>query len=243
MKSRFILSFIMFLGLCSVLGAQEYKVVIPQLSPATVETYTNLAKAIFDAAGIKATIEVVPFARAIFMVQDKQADMLVSEIENPITAKAASQKFDTSTTPLFQIVFVLYANKAKPVDATELQKGNPKNLVIETDSAHVDFFSFTPVASTAFDASLKKVDAGRIDGYIFAQPSVDATLKNLGLKNITRTFYSSYTTKIILQKGARGGALDKAITSGVEKIKANGTYDTIMGKYVAGASKYIEWQQ
>lgn len=242
MKIRTMLCLVLAITMSSVLAAQEYKVVIPQLSPATIETYTGLTKAILDAAGVKYTIEVLPFARAVFMIEAKQADLLVCEIENPDTAKAASQKVDTSTTPLFQLAFVLYANKAKPLSVDELKKGNPKNWVIETDIAHTDYFPFATVGSATFDASLKKVDAGRIDGYVFAQPSTDGALKRLELKNITRTFYGFYTAKVILQKGARGGALDKVLTSGLDKIKANGTYDKLMAAYIAGASKYIDWQ-
>lgn len=242
MKIRFMLCVALAIAFSSVLGAQEYKIVIPQLSPATVEIYTRLTKAIFDATGAKYTIEVLPFARAVYMVEGKQADMLVCEIENPNKAKAAALKVDTSTTPLFQITFVLYANKAKPLSVADLKKGNAKKWIIETDIAHVDYFPFATVGSAAFDTSLKKVDAGRIDGYIFAQPSTDGVLKKLELKNISRSFYDFYTAKIILQKGARGGAIDKVITAGLKKIKANGIFDTIMADYIAGASKFIEWQ-
>ena len=242
MKIRSILLMVIAISLASALGAQEYKVVIPQVSPAAVETYTNLSKAMLDAAGMKYTIEVVPFARAVFMVEDKQADMLISEVENPNTAKTASLKVDTSTTPLFQVTFVLYTNKSKPLNLDELKNGNPKKWVVETDIAHLDYFPGATVGSSDIAASLKKVDAGRIDGYVFAQGACDAQIKNLSLKNITRIFYGYYTAKVIIQKGAKGGSLDKALTTGFNKIKADGSYDKIMTNYLSTVNKYIDWQ-
>ena len=242
MKLRSILLIGIAISLASALGAQEYKVVIPQVSPAVVETYTNLAKAMLDAAGIKYTIEVVPFARAVFMIEDKQADMLISEVENPDQAKTAALKLDISTTPLFQVAFVLYTNKAKPLNIDELKNGNPKKWVVETDIAHLDYFPGATVGSSAIDASLKKVDAGRIDGYVFAQGACDNTLKKLDLKNISRTFYGLYTAKVMIQKGTKGGTLDKALTTGFNKIKADGTYDKIMSAYLSTVNKYIDWQ-
>jgi len=242
MKIRSMLLMVIAISLASALGAQEYKVVIPQVSPAAIETYTNLTKAMLDAAGVKYTIEVVPFARAVFMIEDKQADMLISEVENPDQAKTAALKVDTSTTPLFQVAFVLYTNKTKPLNIDELKNGNPKKWVVETDIAHLDYFPGATVGSSAIDASLQKVNAGRIDGYVFAQGACDAVIKKLDLKNITRTFYGLYTAKVMIQKGTKGGTIDKALTLGFNKIKANGTYDKIMSQYLSTVDRYLEWQ-
>jgi polar amino acid transport system substrate-binding protein len=140
------------------------------------------------------------------------------------------------------MTFVLYANKAKPVDPAALKQGNAGDLMVETDLAHVDYLPFKAVGSTSMDQSLQKLSLGRIDAFVFAQPSTDAALKRLALKNVSRQLYGQFVTKIILQKGARGGPLDKAISAGLEKIKANGKWDEIMQQYLQGASKYIEWQ-
>jgi polar amino acid transport system substrate-binding protein len=223
-------------------AAQEYKVLVPQLSPSTTDIYRKAATAIVQAGGAKASIEVVPFARAIHLIEAKQADMLCFEIENPDPAKVAKLTVDYSTANLFQMVFVLYANKDRPVDASELKRGNPKHLVVETDLAHVEYFPFQATGSSDIDSSLKKLAVGRIDAFVFAQPSTDAALKRLGLKNVTRQLYGLYNAKIILQKGARGGTLDQTLTRGLEKMKKDGSYQQLMGQYLEGASKFIEWQ-
>jgi ABC-type amino acid transport substrate-binding protein len=223
-------------------AAQEYKALIPQVSPATIETYKKLTAAIVEAGGAKVSIEVVPFGRAVYNIENKSADFLLTVAANPDPAKVAALKVDYSTADLFPLVFVVYANKAKAVDPAALKQGNPGGLTIETDSAHVDFFPFKTIGSTSMDSSLQKLGLGRIDAFVFAQPSTDAALKRLGLTNVTRQFYGHFTTKIILQKGARGGALDKVISAGLEKIKANGKWDELMRQYLQGASTYAEWQ-
>jgi len=241
-RISFITSCALALLLSARASAQEYKVVIPQVSPATIEVYKKLSTAIIEAGGAKASIEVVPFARAVYSVENNTADLLLLASANPDPAKVAALKADYSTADLFPLVFVLYANKGKAVDATALRRGNSENLIVETDSAHVEYFPFKTVGSTSMDSSLQKLALGRIDAFVFAQPSTDAALKRLGIKNVTRQLYGQFMTKVILQKGARGGALDKVISAGLEKIKANGKWDELMQQYLQGASKYIEWQ-
>jgi ABC-type amino acid transport substrate-binding protein len=97
-------------------------------------------------------------------------------------------------------------------------------------------------SSTSIDSSLTKLGLGRIDAFVFAQPSTDAALKRLDLKNVSRQLYGSLNTKLLLQQGARGSALDKLLSAGLEKMRQNGSYQQLMGSYLEGASKYADWQ-
>lgn len=137
---------------------------------------------------------------------------------------------------------MLFTNKAKPVAVADLKNGNAKGYKIETDGSLLDYFPFAVTSSTSMEASLKKLDSGAIDGFLFSQGSADPTLKRLGLKNIARQYYDTYNAKFLLQKGAQSGPLDSMITEGLTKLKANGKYQEIMGPYLATAAKYVEWQ-
>jgi polar amino acid transport system substrate-binding protein len=224
------------------LGAQELKAVVPQVSPAAIDAYSKAIQAIAAATGKTVSVQVLPFARAVYVIENKQADLESSIVQIPDKSKWAALKFDYSSADLLKIVFVLYTNKAKPISVAELKAGNPKGYKIETDGAHVDHFAFVASSSTSIDASLKKVDSGDIDGFVFSQGTTDGALKRLGLKNITRQYYDTYNGVFMIQKGARGGPIDAMITEGLAKIKANGKYQEIVGPYAASASKYIEWQ-
>jgi polar amino acid transport system substrate-binding protein len=239
-KSTFMFAVLIAFGIG--LAAQDLKVVVPQVSPAAIETYSKAIQAIADAGGKTITIQVLPFARAVYMMETKQADIEATIVQIPDKAKWPALKYDYSSAELVKIVFVLYTNKAKPISIAELRSGNPKGYKIETDTAHVDHFPFAAAPSTNIDASLKKVDSGDIDGFVFSQGTTDGVLKRLGLKNVARQYYDTFSGVLILQKGARGGPIDAMITAGLAKIKANGKYEQIVGPYAAGASKYIEWQ-
>jgi len=224
------------------LAAQEFKVVVPQVSQAAIDTYKNAIEAIAKVEGKTVSIQVVPFARAVNLIETKQADIEATIVQIPDQKKWAALKYDYSSAELVKIVFVLYTNKAKPITVAELKAGNAKGYKIETDTAHVNHFPFAATPSTNIEASLKKLDSGSIDCFVFSQGSTDAVLKRLGLKNVARQYYDTFSGVFMLQKGGRDGAVDAWITDGMAKIKASGKYQEIVGPYSAGASKYIEWQ-
>lgn len=230
------------LASASALSAIEYKAVVPQLSPISTTAYQSLITAIVEATGNTVKTEVLPFARCLYMIETKQADIESIIVALPDPEKHADLKFDYSTADAVKIIFVLYTNPKKPIDVTELKKGNPKAYKIETDIAHVNHFSFAIAGSSSMDASLKKVDSGSIDGYIFSQASADAALRNLGLKNIVRTYFDTWTGKLLVVKGGAGGPIDKMISEGFAKIQASGKYQAIMGQLIAGASTFKDWQ-
>jgi polar amino acid transport system substrate-binding protein len=224
------------------LYSQNLNVVVPQVSPQAIEVYKSITQAIVDTAGKTATMQVVPFARAIYMMENKQADIECSNVQIPDQKKWAALKYDYSTSPLLNIAFVLYTNKAKPLSVADLKSGKAKDFKLETDAAHVNHFPFAISPSTNIEGSMKKVDSGDIDGYIFSQGTTDGVLKRLALKNIHRELYDTFNGVFLLQKGARGGPIDTMITDSIAKLKANGKFQEIMGAYVQSASKYVEWQ-
>ncbi len=219
-----------------------YRAVVAQLSPAASAAYSNVVTQLFKEEGAAVTPQIVPFARCVYLVGNKQADLLYPLIANPDKAKWNKVKFDYSLTVTHKIVFVLYSNKGKRVSVAELKKGNARRLVIETDAAHTDYFSFAVSPSASIDGSLKKVDKGQIDGYIFAQNSTDALLKKLALKNIKREYFDIYDCGFGIAKGTRGGALDKVLAGGLAKMKTDGQYQKLLGPTIKSGSTYIDWQ-
>jgi len=242
MKRRFFIFFIVCLLFLSsfALAAKDYKVAVAQLP--TTDSYVALIKAIGEETKNNFNIEVFPMARSVYLIENNQVDFQCPLIENPDPKKAANSKFDYSTTTVYKLVFVLYSNKAKNISAEELKKGNPKNYKIETDIAHVDYFNFSCSGSPSIEASLKKVDSGAIDGFIFSITSSDKMLKSLALKNIKRQYFDTFNNKFLIAKGTKGGEIDKMLSDGMTKIKANGKYDQILGSLLKMAEKYDDWQ-
>ena len=90
----------------------------------------------------------------------------------------------------------------------QLKNGNPKNYQVETTGSLAGLFEFKPVITPGAETSLKKVDAGRVDGLIYAQEVTDPLVKTLGLKRIVRSLYSLNDITFGLQKGQSGSVLD-----------------------------------
>jgi len=241
MKNKLLI--ILLIGLLTVTGftvnAKDYKASVYQLP--TSDTYVALLKAVAEATNNTITIEVVPAARGLYLVENNQSDFSLPATISNDPKKIAILKFDYSSAMLYKTTFVLYTNKTKKVDIANLKSGNSNKYKIETTASLAELFEFETLPSTNIEGSLKKVDNGTIDGFIYSQTSGDKTLKELGLKNIKRELYSKNDLSFAINKGKKGGDADKMLIDGIAKLKANGKFEQIMGALIKSA-EYNDWQ-
>lgn len=193
----------------------------------------DLVKAIEKESGVTIKREVVPFARSMDNAINRQADFHLPLIKVP-NADESKLNYDHSTETIFHVNFTLYSNKNKPLDMNKLS-----SYKLETDRAHTQYFPFHVEPSSSIESSLKKVDAGRIDGFIFADNASDPIVKQENLKNIKRTLYKVFDVKIILPKGGRGGETDKLLTAAIQSLRKKGIYKQIMG---SADAPFENWQ-
>ncbi len=221
----------------SFLLAREIKVSLAQM-PVYAESrdkgvLVDFVKAMDEKSDHQFTIEVVPFARSMNYVKSEKVDFHMPLIKLPDSEKLQLD-YDHSTATIFHVNFVLYTNKEKPLNKNKL--GDYK---IETDRAHTAYFDFPITPSSDLLASLKRLNSGRIDGVIFADNACDPIIKTEKFENIRRELYKRFDVKIILPKGNRGGDIDNILTDLIEKLKATGEFDKIMGVIDA---PYNNWQ-
>lgn len=193
----------------------------------------DFIKALEKASGEKIEYQVVPFARSMSDVQEKKVDFHMPLIQIPGSEKG-TDKFDYSTETIFHVNFTLYSGKK--LDITPQNVGKSK---VETDAAHTAYFGFPIVQSFSIESSLKKVDAGRIDAFIFADNASDPIIKKEKLTNIKRQLFKRFDVKVILPKGDRGGPTDKFLTEAIGKLKKSGEFTKIMGPIDAA---FDPWQ-
>jgi polar amino acid transport system substrate-binding protein len=229
-------------SVCLSLGAEELKAAVGQVSPQGIDAFSKLFTAIAEATGNTVKIDVVPSARGMLMVATGKVDFC-----GPVTAsrdpkQIANLDYDYSTLVTHETPLVLYTNKKKDISVEDLKKGNKSQYKIETAVSMVDIFPFKTLPSTNVEGSLKKVDSGDIDGYIYAQAASDPILKSLGLKTIKRTLFDMAKGVLAIAKGSRGGEIDLILSKGVEILKANGKYAIIMSSLAGEGSKYSDWQ-
>jgi polar amino acid transport system substrate-binding protein len=195
--------------------------------------YVELVRALDRLTGSRTQIEVVPFKRSILNLIEGRADFHIPLIEPPNT-DISKLPYAFSTQTLFQVAFVLYTHKDKPLDTAHLGK-----YEIATDSAHTAFFDFPTIGITCLSCTIKMVNEGRLDGFIFAQNEIDPYIREAGLNNIHRQLYKNFDVKILVPKGEAGQKIDHYFNTGIQALKASGEYDWLLAPVL---SPYRDWQ-
>ncbi len=181
----------------------------------------------------KIEVEVVPFLRSIENLKAGKVDVHAPLLKD--TRKTEEELgYGFSDANLWSVTFALYVNRKKPIDLK-----NPGKYQIETDAAHVDFFDFPVQPSSCLECSLKKLDIGRIDGFIFAALESDSIIEKLGLKNIKSYFYKTYEGKFVIPRGPEGRKINKLLSRLSKKVKANGDYQKALGPVL---TYYKNWK-
>ena len=193
----------------------------------------DFVKALEKASGDKVEYQVVPFPRSMNDVQEKNVDFHLPLIQLP-GSETGTDKFDYSTDIIFHVNFTLYSGKA--IDITAATAGKFK---VETEAAHTNYFNFPIAPSSNLEGSLKKVDAGRLDAFIFADGASDPIVKQAKLTNVKRQLYKRFDVRIVLPKGARGGPTDKFLSDTIAKMVKSGEMARIMGPLEA---PFDNWQ-
>lgn len=218
-------------------AAADYKVSLAQM-PVYAESLekgvlVDFTKAIAQESGKAFDVVVVPFARSINNVVTKQADFHMPLIAVP-DIDMATLEYDYSTETIFHVNFVLYTKKESGITIDKLPDAR-----VETDIAHVAYFDFKITGSSNIEQSLLKLNAGRIDAFIFADFATDPLVKKNNLTQIQRDLYKVYDVKIILPKGGLGGPTDQFLSETIGKLREKGIYDSIMGVI---DTPYDNWQ-
>lgn len=183
----------------------------------------DLVEALEKVSGDKLELQVVPFQRSMSDVQHKKVDFHMPLIQLP-GSETGTADFDYSSETIFHVNFAIYSTKGVDVTAATASK-----FKVETEQAHVQYFDFPIVASSSIEGSLKKVNAGRVDAFVFADMASDPVVKSAGLENVERRLYKRFDVKVVLPKGSRGGPVDKWLTEHIGKLRASGEFDKIMG--------------
>ncbi|CAB1082672.1 hypothetical protein D1AOALGA4SA_10269 [Olavius algarvensis Delta 1 endosymbiont] len=229
---------LMFLVIGNAVAA-DYKVSLAKM-PVYAESLekgvlVDFTKALANESGKKFKVSVVPFARSMNNVQTGKADFHMPLIAIP-DVDMSTLPYDYSTETIFHVNFVLYTQKGSGFTKEKLSSNSVK---VETDIAHVAYFDFKVAGSANLEQSLKKVNAGRIDAFIFADFASDPLIKKNSLTNIKRELFKVYDVKIILPKGGKGGSTDQFLSATIKHMRDKGDFDEIMSVI---DTPYDNWQ-
>jgi polar amino acid transport system substrate-binding protein len=180
------------------------------------------------------SIELFPSRRALDNIANRDYDFNMPFLRSE-HINEADLPFALSTMSIFHPIFVLYTNK----NNKDINSRNAGNFKIETEAPVINYFGFKANISAGPESSLRKVDMGRIDGYIMAMAEIDSLLKQLNLNNIKRTYFDTFDAPIVIKKGPKGKEVEKILTDLINQLKENGTYGKIMAPMLN--QEFIEW--
>jgi len=219
--------------------ARDLKATLPNLPLLTEDNdkglIVDLVKAmdeLYTAGNI--SIEVYPARRALDNLVNRPYDFFMPLLKSKYVDEA-QLPFAYSKAPIFNSIFVLYTNK----NNKEINPGNAGNYTVETEAPLAEHFGFKTNISAGAESSLRKLDMGRIDGYIMAMTETDGLIKQLGLKNIKRTYFDTFDAAFLVKKGPEGKEVEEILTKLLNQLKENGTYAKIMAPMLN--QEFKEW--
>jgi len=214
--------------------SRALKVVVPYMGDAPGQgpehPLVEVVRQWSEESGRQITIERFPFKRSLMMAATGEADFHFPLIKDR-KATDTALPFGYSSSTLFTINFVLYTRSEVNLDIDNLQ-----NYRLATYGGHADLFPFPISEDYSIEGSLRKVDSGRIDGFIFADSGADPVLFELGLMGIKRQLYKVYDVHAVISHQAKKGPIDQFIT----EVSAN-MDRTILGLAMVD-QPYLDWQ-
>lgn len=230
-------------------GATERAVDAPDLEAAGIllpglidssssGTFVDLVVAmsrVYEEGSIK--ISAYPRARAYTNVISGQADFAFPVMRLGAEAEA-KLPYRFSTESVGRVSFVLYSHVRNRLSGNKVRTRAAEGRPYSIAAPDADW-GFPTQSLFDFSSTFNMVDAGRLDGCLWAQEEADLVLRGLGLTSIHREHFQDFDDVFILPRSPRGDFVDKVLTRIVQSIRARGALAT---HYAKVHQPYRNWQ-
>ena len=188
----------------------------------------DTAKAIAEKLGLELQIDDMEFDAALLSVQQGKADIVMAGVTVTDERKAVMDFSDSYATGIQSIIVPNDSDIASPDDLAGkkigTQRGTTGYIYCSDD--------FGDDAVVAYDSGLTAVQAlnnGQVDAVVIDNaPATEYVAANPGLKVLD----TSYAEEDYAIGMAKGSALEDAINKALEELKADGTLQAIVDKYI-----------
>ena len=185
----------------------------------------DTAKAIAEKLGLELQIDDMDFDAALLSVQQGKADIVMAGVTVTDERKAVMDFSDSYATGIQSIIVPEGSDITSPDDLAGKKIGTQRGTTCSDD--------FGDDAVVAYDDGLTAVQAlnnGQVDAVVIDNaPAKEFVAANPGLV-ILDTSYAEEDYAIGL---AKGSALEDAINAALEELKADGTLQSIVDKYIS----------
>ena len=186
------------------------------------------AQAIADKLGLELQIDDMDFDAALLSVQQGKADIVMAGVTVTDERKAVMDFSDSYATGIQSIIVPEGSDIASPDDLAGkkigTQRGTTGYIYCSDD--------FGDDAVVAYDNGLTAVQAlnnGQVDAVVIDNaPAKEYVAANPGLKVLD----TSYAEEDYAIGMAKGSALEDAVNKALEELKADGTLQAIVDKYI-----------
>ena len=186
------------------------------------------AQAIADKLGLELQIDDMDFDAALLSVQQGKADIVMAGVTVTDERKAVMDFSDSYATGIQSIIVPEGSDIASPDDLAGKKIGTQRGTtgyIYCTDDFGED-------AVVAYDSGLTAVQAlnnGQVDAVVIDNaPAKEYVAANPGLK-VLETSYAEEDYAIGM---AKGSSLEDAVNAVLEELKADGTLQSIVDKYI-----------
>ena len=188
----------------------------------------DTAKAIADKLGLELQIDDMDFDAALLSVQQGKADIAMAGVTVTDERKAVMDFSDSYATGIQSIIVPEGSDIASPDDLAGkkigTQRGTTGYIYCSDD--------FGDDAVVAYDNGLTAVQAlnnGQVDAVVIDNaPAKEYVAANPGLKVLD----TSYAEEDYAIGMAKGSSLEDAVNAALEELKADGTLQSIVDKYI-----------
>ena len=188
----------------------------------------DTAKAIAEKLGLELQIDDMDFDAALLSVQQGKADIVMAGVTVTDERKAVMDFSDSYATGIQSIIVPNDSDIASPDDLSGkkigTQRGTTGYIYCSDD--------FGDDAVVAYDSGLTAVQAlnnGQVDAVVIDNaPATEYVAANPGLKVLD----TSYAEEDYAIGMAKGSALEDAVNKALEELKADGTLQAIVDKYI-----------
>lgn len=134
----------------------------------------------------------------------------------------SQQAFRFSTQSYGTVNFVLYSRKDNIVTRAHIDQAMARGRFPYRIEAPTYAWGFPFSPFTTFESALRKVSAGRIDAFLWAQEETDLVLKKLQLSNIRRELFAGLEDVFLLPRGPRGDQVDAIVSRTLSALRTQG---------------------
>ena len=188
----------------------------------------DTAKAIAEKLGLELQIDDMDFDAALLSVQQGKADIVMAGVTVTDERKAVMDFSDSYATAIQSIIVPNDSDIASPDDLAGkkigTQRGTTGYIYCSDD--------FGEDSVVAYDSGLTAVQAlnnGQVDAVVIDNaPATEYVAANPGLKVLD----TSYAEEDYAIGMAKGSALEDAVNKALEELKADGTLQAIVDKYI-----------